>query len=127
VALARALYSSASLLLLDDIFSAVDTKTSVMMWNRVFASDLLQDRTVLLVTQLEWVADEADVSDVLDNGRVQAVEQHIGRHRKPKPITTDTKEDDEKVTQKPKTNTSEFTKSNDDVPSAEIQNLSTVV
>ncbi|EJP62389.1 ABC transporter [Beauveria bassiana ARSEF 2860] len=86
VALARALYSSASLLLLDDIFSALDTRTSLELWNGVFCSDLLQKRTVILVTQNTWIADEANVVIVMDNGRVQSVSRREGHVRKAKPI-----------------------------------------
>ncbi|KGQ08179.1 ABC transporter C family member 5 [Beauveria bassiana D1-5] len=86
VALARALYSSASLLLLDDIFSALDTRTSLELWNGVFCSDLLQKRTVILVTQNAWIADEANVVIVMGNGRVQSVSRREGHVRKAKPI-----------------------------------------
>ncbi|KAM3518168.1 hypothetical protein NHJ13051_008392 [Beauveria bassiana] len=86
VALARALYSSASLLLLDDIFSALDTRTSLELWNGVFCSDLLQKRTVILVTQNTWIADEANVVIVMDNGRVQSVSRREKHVRKAKPI-----------------------------------------
>lgn len=93
VALARALYSEGSLLLLDDIFSALDTKTSVMLWNRVFCSDLLHKRTVILVTQLSWVVAEADLSITMENGRVQDLESNTGRSRKPKTVESDAKKD----------------------------------
>ncbi|KAM3460247.1 hypothetical protein NHJ6243_006065 [Beauveria neobassiana] len=86
VALARALYSSASLLLLDDIVSALDTRTSLELWNGVFCSDLLQKRTVILVTQNAWIADEANVVIVMGNGRVQSVSRREGHVRKAKPI-----------------------------------------
>ncbi|KAK1729478.1 LOW QUALITY PROTEIN: ABC transporter type 1, transmembrane domain-containing protein [Colletotrichum acutatum] len=59
VALARALYSKAPLLLLDDIFSALDAKTAASLWERCFCSDLLKGRTVVL----PWVAAQADVAD----------------------------------------------------------------
>ncbi len=75
-----------SLLLLDDIFSALDTKTSVTLWNRVFCSDLLQYRTVILVTQLSWVVAEADASITLENGRVQCLEHKVKSSRTPKTV-----------------------------------------
>ncbi|KAM3498900.1 hypothetical protein MY10362_007812 [Beauveria mimosiformis] len=86
VVLARALYSSASLLLLDDIFSTLDTRTSLELWNGVFCLDLLQKKTVILVTQNTWIADEANVVIVMDNGRVQSVSGREGHVRKAKPI-----------------------------------------
>lgn len=84
MALARALYSPSSLLLFDDIFSALDTKTTLEVWNRVFCSEIVKSRTVILVTQLSWVLDEADVAITLDHGHVKSVDQHIGHVRRPK-------------------------------------------
>ncbi|KAJ3498810.1 hypothetical protein NLG97_g822 [Lecanicillium saksenae] len=81
VALARALYTFAPLLILDDIFSALDTKTSVLLWNRVFCSELVQNRTVILVTQLKWVTEEADLAITLDNGSIKSIDQNIGHVR----------------------------------------------
>lgn len=40
VALARALYSKASVILLDDVFSALDSKTSALLWEEAFCGDL---------------------------------------------------------------------------------------
>ncbi|KAJ7288436.1 P-loop containing nucleoside triphosphate hydrolase protein [Mycena rebaudengoi] len=50
IALARALYSTASTLLLDDIFAALDVHTAKWVVKHCFFSDLVQGRTVLLVT-----------------------------------------------------------------------------
>ncbi|KAH6607747.1 hypothetical protein Trco_004060 [Trichoderma cornu-damae] len=83
VALARALYSKASLLLLDDIFSALDAKTSAGVWKRCFCSGLLDGRTVVLVTQLPWISSQADLSILLDRGRVKSAEPNIGAVRRP--------------------------------------------
>ncbi len=52
VALARAIYSKAPLLLLDDIFAALDSQTSATIWRQCFCSNLLAGRTVVLVTQV---------------------------------------------------------------------------
>jgi energy-coupling factor transporter ATP-binding protein EcfA2 len=97
VALARALYSWTSLLLLDDIFSALDTKTSLALWNRVFCSDLIKHRTVVLVTQLTWVMHEADVTITLENGRIKSVDQNIGHVRTPKAARSQEDRGDEAV------------------------------
>lgn len=86
VALARALFSSASLLLLDDIFSSLDTKTAAELWNGVFCSDLIRDRTVILVTQLRWVVHEANTVVTMGNGRVESVIDKIGHKRKQKHV-----------------------------------------
>ncbi|KAH7906177.1 ABC transporter type 1, transmembrane domain-containing protein, partial [Hygrophoropsis aurantiaca] len=50
VTLARAIYSSAQILLLDDILAALDVHTSKWIVNKCLAGDLVQGRTVLLVT-----------------------------------------------------------------------------
>ncbi|KAH7905737.1 P-loop containing nucleoside triphosphate hydrolase protein, partial [Hygrophoropsis aurantiaca] len=50
ITLARAIYSSAQILLLDDILAALDVHTSKWIVNKCLAGDLVQGRTVLLVT-----------------------------------------------------------------------------
>ncbi|KAI0598334.1 P-loop containing nucleoside triphosphate hydrolase protein [Biscogniauxia sp. FL1348] len=82
VALARALYSKAPVILLDDIFSALDAKTSSLLWKEAFCGDLLQGRTVVLVTQLPWIAPQADLSITLENGMVKDIRQNLGIVRK---------------------------------------------
>lgn len=83
VALARALYSGASLILLDDIFSALDAKTSAGVWKRAFCSNLLKCRTTVLVTQIPWIASQADYAISLEKGRVLSAEANIGAVRRP--------------------------------------------
>ncbi|OAA61314.1 ABC transporter, transmembrane domain, type 1 [Cordyceps fumosorosea ARSEF 2679] len=83
VALARALYSGASLILLDDIFSALDAKTSAGVWKRAFCSNLLKGRTTVLVTQIPWISSQADYAIALDKGRVINAEANIGAVRRP--------------------------------------------
>lgn len=83
VALARALYSKAPLLLLDDIFSALDAKTASSVWELCFCGDLLKGRTVVLVTQINWIAQQSDLAVMLENGGVISQEQNIGVVRKP--------------------------------------------
>ncbi|RYC61174.1 hypothetical protein CHU98_g5032 [Xylaria longipes] len=78
VALARALYSKAPVILLDDIFSALDAKTSAALWREAFCGDLLRGRTVVLVTQLPWVAPQADLTIVMENGLVKDLQQNLG-------------------------------------------------
>ncbi|WDK21525.1 ABC transporter [Colletotrichum graminicola] len=89
VALARALYSKAPLLLLDDIFSALDAKTAASLWERCFCSDLLKGRTVVLVAQQPWVAAQADVVVALENGAIKDVQQNIGVARHPVAVAKD--------------------------------------
>lgn len=50
VTLARALYSSASILLLDDVLAALDVHTAKWIVDEALQGDLIQGRTVLLVT-----------------------------------------------------------------------------
>lgn len=94
VALARALYSKAPLLLLDDIFSALDSKTTASVWEQCFCGDLLKGRTVVLVTQVKWIAEQADLHVVLENGVITSQEQHIGVVRKPVQVAKDAIEGD---------------------------------
>ncbi|KAK2603573.1 hypothetical protein QQS21_004253 [Conoideocrella luteorostrata] len=98
VALARALYSNSTVLLLDDVFSAIDTKTASGLWNKVFCTDLLKGRTVVLVTQQPWLPAQADLAITLDSGKVTAIEQNIGVVRQPR-TTAETSQDDDDATQ----------------------------
>lgn len=83
IALARALYSKAPVLLLDDIFSALDAKTASTVWGDCFCGDLLKDRTIVLVTQLPWIAPQANVAVTLENGSVKDIQQNPDVVRKP--------------------------------------------
>ncbi|KAI0132243.1 ABC transporter [Xylariales sp. AK1849] len=83
VALARALYSKAPVLLLDDIFSALDAKTASTVWADCFCGDMLKGRTIVLVTQLPWISPQAELSITLENGLVKDVQQNLGVTRKP--------------------------------------------
>ncbi|KAI0489887.1 ABC transporter [Xylaria cf. heliscus] len=78
VALARALYSKAPVILLDDIFSALDAKTSAALWKEAFCGDLLKGRTVVLVTQLPWIAPQADLTIIMENGQVKDLQRNLG-------------------------------------------------
>ncbi|KAF7546072.1 hypothetical protein G7Z17_g8687 [Cylindrodendrum hubeiense] len=83
VALARALYSKAPLLLLDDTFSALDAKTASAIWKHCFCSDMLKGRTTILVTQMPWVSAQADFAISVDQGMIKSTEQNLGVVRKP--------------------------------------------
>ncbi|KAI0329604.1 multidrug resistance-associated ABC transporter [Cubamyces sp. BRFM 1775] len=50
ITLARAVYSSAEILLLDDVLAALDVHTARWIVDKCFKGDLLRGRTVLLVT-----------------------------------------------------------------------------
>lgn len=71
VALARAVYSDASILLLDDPLSALDQQTSEYIVAECFQGDLLKGRTVVLVTHRTDLCEPiADQIVVLRNGRL---------------------------------------------------------
>ncbi|KAF9887377.1 hypothetical protein FE257_010232 [Aspergillus nanangensis] len=73
VSLARALYSNASTLLLDDIFSALDTHTATFVYEKCFRSGFLSDRTVILVTHYPPVLDNAELVIRMSHGRLMPV------------------------------------------------------
>ncbi|KII86412.1 hypothetical protein PLICRDRAFT_144122 [Plicaturopsis crispa FD-325 SS-3] len=50
ITLARAVYSTADILLLDDVLAALDVHTSKWIIEKCFAGDLIRGRTVILVT-----------------------------------------------------------------------------
>ncbi|KAF5377185.1 hypothetical protein D9615_006331 [Tricholomella constricta] len=50
ITLARAIYSQAGIILLDDVLAALDVHTAKWIIEKCFAGDLIQGRTVLLVT-----------------------------------------------------------------------------
>ncbi|EIM80365.1 uncharacterized protein STEHIDRAFT_162782 [Stereum hirsutum FP-91666 SS1] len=50
ITLARAVYSSAEIILLDDVLAALDVHTAKWIVDKCFSGDLIQGRTILLVT-----------------------------------------------------------------------------
>ncbi|RXW23865.1 hypothetical protein EST38_g2012 [Candolleomyces aberdarensis] len=50
ITLARAVYSPAKILLLDDVLAALDVHTAKWIVDKCFSGDLVKDRTVILVT-----------------------------------------------------------------------------
>ncbi|KAA8651390.1 putative ABC multidrug transporter [Aspergillus tanneri] len=73
VSLARALYSYSSTLLLDDIFSALDTHTTTLVYERCFRARLLLDRTVVLVTRYPPAVQDAELVVRLEHGKVVSI------------------------------------------------------
>ncbi|KAJ6552953.1 multidrug resistance-associated ABC transporter [Mycena capillaripes] len=72
VSLARALYSRASILLLDDVLSAVDAHTAHHLYHSCLRGELMQGRTVILVSHhVQLCTPGARYVVALDNGRVQ--------------------------------------------------------
>lgn len=83
VALARALYSKAPILLLDDVFAALDAKTAAGVWKHCFCGDLLKGRTTVLVTNVPWISEQGDLAIALEKGYVKSCEPNIGVVRRP--------------------------------------------
>ncbi|TFK48986.1 P-loop containing nucleoside triphosphate hydrolase protein [Heliocybe sulcata] len=77
VSLARAVYSRASILLLDDVLSAVDAHTAHHLYHECLKGDLMRGRTVILVSHhVQLCAPGASYIVALDNGRVQYQGDH---------------------------------------------------
>ncbi|KAJ7916824.1 multidrug resistance-associated ABC transporter [Mycena leptocephala] len=72
VSLARAVYSRASVLLLDDVLSAVDAHTAHHLYHSCLKGELMQGRTLILVSHhVQLCTPGASYVVALDNGRVQ--------------------------------------------------------
>lgn len=73
ISLARAIYSRARHLLLDDCLSAVDSHTAKHIFREALTGPLMLDRTCILVTHnVALAVPQADLVVVLDNGKVVA-------------------------------------------------------
>ncbi|KAH6911448.1 ATP-binding cassette transporter [Coprinopsis sp. MPI-PUGE-AT-0042] len=71
VSLARAIYSRASVLFLDDVLSAVDAHTADHLYHRCLRGDLVRGRTVILVSHhVRLCSGGAAYIVALENGRV---------------------------------------------------------
>ncbi|KKK27136.1 hypothetical protein ARAM_001306 [Aspergillus rambellii] len=71
ISLARAIYSRARHLLLDDCLSAVDSHTAKHIFRDALTGPLMLDRTCILVTHnIALTAQHADYIVVLDNGKI---------------------------------------------------------
>lgn len=73
ISLARALYSKARHVLLDDVLSAVDSHTAKWIFDKALMGPLMYNRTCILVTHnVSLCLLHAEFGVVLDNGRVAA-------------------------------------------------------
>ncbi len=71
VALARAFYSSAEILFLDDVLSAVDTRVAKKISEQLIMGDLAKERTIILVTHnSETSLTTAKYRVIVENGKV---------------------------------------------------------
>ncbi|KAJ7784670.1 multidrug resistance-associated ABC transporter [Mycena metata] len=83
VSLARAIYSNASTILLDDVLAALDTHTGKWIVDNCLSSDLVQGRTVILVSHnvaltrpiSQWVVSLNSDGSIVQ-GPVEAVLKH---------------------------------------------------
>ncbi|KAK4543308.1 hypothetical protein LTR36_005667 [Oleoguttula mirabilis] len=81
VALARAVYSRAKILLLDDPISALDQQTAESIVQKCLAGPLLQGRTVVLVThRTDLVLGLAGQVVKMDNGRAHILDHEAVAH-----------------------------------------------
>ncbi|KAI5478748.1 ATP-binding cassette transporter [Pseudohyphozyma bogoriensis] len=72
VSLARAVYSRASILALDDVLSAVDAHTSAHIFSECLQGPLMKGRTVILVSHhVQLTAPGCEYVVELENGRVK--------------------------------------------------------
>ncbi|KAF8178262.1 multidrug resistance-associated ABC transporter [Pholiota molesta] len=72
VCLARAVYSRASILILDDVLSAVDAHTAHHIYHECLKGELVHGRTVILVSHhIQLCAPGASYVVALDNGSVR--------------------------------------------------------
>ncbi|KAF9733560.1 hypothetical protein PMIN07_007671 [Paraphaeosphaeria minitans] len=73
ISLARALYSRARHVLLDDVLSAVDSHTAKWIFDKALMGPLMYNRTCILVTHnVSLCLPEAGFAVALENGRVTA-------------------------------------------------------
>ena len=72
VSLARALYSNAAYVLLDDCLSAVDSHTAVHIYENCITGDLMKNRTCILVSHnVSLTIKDASYVVIMENGRVK--------------------------------------------------------
>ncbi len=74
ISLARALYSPIELLILDDVFSAVDTDTERFLIREIFDSNIAS--TILVVSNRISVLEKTDFIIVLENGEIKDQGSH---------------------------------------------------
>lgn len=104
VSLARAIYSSAEIILLDDILSALDVHTSRSIVDKCLRGDLVKGRTVILVTHhVAMLAPVADfVVSIGSDGRILSQGQASDALKKDSKLAAEVEEDREIVEKKEK-------------------------
>jgi len=74
ISLARALYAQCELLILDDVFSAVDTETERFLIKQIFENR--SAKSVIVISSRISVLEKADLTIVLEDGRIAAKGSH---------------------------------------------------
>ncbi|KAG8914828.1 hypothetical protein FRC01_003897, partial [Tulasnella sp. 417] len=109
VSLARAIYSAAAIILLDDVLSALDVHTSRWIVDQCLRGDLVKGRTVMLVTHnVAMLAPIADfVVSIGSDGRILSQGQASDALKKDASLAAEVEEDQEIVEKKEKVETLE--------------------
>ncbi len=74
ISLGRALYTPCRLLILDDVFSAVDTDTESFLINQIVDRNVAD--SLLIVSSRISVLEKTDFNIVLENGEIEAIGPH---------------------------------------------------
>jgi ATP-binding cassette, subfamily C (CFTR/MRP), member 1 len=80
VSLARAAYSSAEVVLLDDSLSAVDAYVGKEILNNCLLNGPLADKSRILVTHALYVLDKTDYIYVMEDGNITEEGTYTVRH-----------------------------------------------
>lgn len=73
IALARALYSNANTVILDDVLSALDSTTATSIVDNCILGPLMKDRTLILVTDNAKCLEKAHLIVRMDDGTIKEV------------------------------------------------------
>lgn len=74
ISLARALYTPGELLILDDVFSAVDTDTERFLIKQIFDNQAV--KSLIVISNRISVLEKTDFTIVLEDGRMSAIGSH---------------------------------------------------
>lgn len=66
ITLARAIYSPAEILLLDDVLAALDVHTSQWVVTKCFKGDLVRGRTIILVVSIYGSMSSTRLTTIVD-------------------------------------------------------------
>ncbi|KAG8909039.1 hypothetical protein FRC01_007192, partial [Tulasnella sp. 417] len=104
VSLARAIYSAAAIILLDDVLSALDVHTSRWITDKCLRGDLVKGRTIILVTHhVAMLAPIADfVVSIGSDGRILSQGQAYDALKNDAGLAAEVEEDQETVEKKEK-------------------------